>query len=97
MGTVIEAFRVEHEAAVRDFNRRLRAGGEREFEFPESAVPDWLPPTPGRTIYQQYFVAVDGKFLMDDVPGEECRTLRRLLEAYRKENAKPATAPARKD
>ena len=59
MGTVIEEYRPEHEPGVREFNRRLQAGGEREFEFPETAVPDWLPPAPGRTIYQQYFVAVD--------------------------------------
>ena len=61
MGTVIEEYRPEHEPGVREFNRRLRAAGEREFEFPESAVPDWLPPAPGRTIYQQYFVAVDSQ------------------------------------
>ena len=61
MPTVIEPYRGEHEESVRQFNRRLKAGGEREFAFPESAVPEWLPPAPGRTIYQQYFVAVDGQ------------------------------------
>jgi hypothetical protein len=31
----------------------------------------------------QFFVEVDGRFLMDDVPGEERNSLRRILEAYR--------------
>lgn len=61
MATVIEPYRGDHEESVRAFNRRLKAGGERKFAFPESATPDWLPPAPGRTIYQQYFVAVDGR------------------------------------
>jgi hypothetical protein len=34
---------------------------------------------------------------MDDVPSEERSRLRQLLAAYRKENAKPATSPARTD
>ena len=79
-----------------------------QYFFPENRVVAELAVGPrrlviwdlgeaGHQLTAQYFVAVDGKFLMDDVPGEERRTLRRLLEAYRKENAKPATAPARKD
>ena len=51
----------------------------------------------GRQLTAQYFVDVDGKFLMDDVPSEERRKLRRLLDAYRKDNAKPATSPTQKD
>jgi len=43
---------------VKDFNRRLKAGGLKEFEFPESEIPDWLPPADGRRIHQELFVAV---------------------------------------
>jgi hypothetical protein len=59
MAIVIEPYGTEHENAVRAFNRRLRDGGELDFEFPQAAVPHWLPPLPGRRIYQEYFVARD--------------------------------------
>ncbi|HEY6821706.1 MAG TPA: hypothetical protein VI321_06780 [Burkholderiales bacterium] len=51
----------------------------------------------GHRLSAQYFVAVDGRFLMDDVPSAERAKMRRLLELYRKENAKRATSPAQKD
>jgi len=51
----------------------------------------------GHQLTAQYFVAVDGKFLIDDVPSEERTRMRRLLELYRKENAKRPTSPAQKD
>ena len=59
MAIVIRPYGPEHEPAVRDFNRRLKAGGEREFQFPESATPEWLPRRDGRRIFQEFFVAVD--------------------------------------
>jgi hypothetical protein len=59
MAMVIEPYRDEHVAGVREFNRRLKAGGETEFAFPESAVPDWLPKQDGRRIFQEFFVALD--------------------------------------
>jgi hypothetical protein len=36
----------------------------------------------------QYYVEVEGKFLMDDVPSAERSRLRRVLEAYRSGKAK---------
>ena len=45
--------------AVVAFNARLAAGGA-PWRFPTSAVPTWLPRLPGREIYQQYFLALDG-------------------------------------
>ena len=41
----------------------------------------------------QYYVEVEGRFLMDDVPGEERAKLTRVLQAYRKS----ATPSRRKD
>jgi hypothetical protein len=59
MAIVITPYGSEHEPAVRDFNRRLRDGGETEFQFPESATPEWLPKRDGRRIFQEFFIAVD--------------------------------------
>jgi hypothetical protein len=49
-----------HVAAVRSFNRRL-AGGGVPFQFPESPVPSWLPRRAAAPLYQEIFVAVDGR------------------------------------
>ena len=49
----------EHVAAVRDFNRRLGAGGRTD-RFPESPVPEWLPRREGVPLHQEFYVAVDG-------------------------------------
>jgi hypothetical protein len=51
----------------------------------------------GHQLAGQYFLEVNGKFLMDDVPSDERTRLRRLLDWYRKDNAKPPTSPAQKD
>jgi len=37
----------------------------------------------GRQLSGQFYVEIDGRFLMDDVPGEARMRLRRVLEAYR--------------
>jgi hypothetical protein len=37
----------------------------------------------GHRLAGQYYVEVEGKFLMDDVPSEKRTQLRRVLEAYR--------------
>lgn len=37
----------------------------------------------GHRLTGQYYVEVEGKFLMDDVPGEARRELQRVLAAYR--------------
>jgi len=60
MAIVIQPYTGEHVRHVRDFNRRLRAGGELEFEFPEDSVPAWLPKKDDRRIFQELFVAVGG-------------------------------------
>jgi len=41
----------------------------------------------------QYYVEVDGRFLMDDVPGKERAALTRVLQSYRR----PATPSKRTD
>ncbi len=43
---------------VERFNARLRAGGARP-QFPAHHVPAWLPKVSGRTIFQEYHLAVD--------------------------------------
>jgi hypothetical protein len=58
MSITVVPFTEDREEAVRQFNRRLREGGA-ESQFPASHVPDWLPKTEGRTICQEYFLALD--------------------------------------
>ena len=61
MAIVIQPYTPELAPAVRALNTRLEAGGvAREFHFPESSVPEWLPKLPGRRIFQEYFLAVEG-------------------------------------
>lgn len=58
----IHAYTEDRIPAVREFNRRLAAGGvDSAFHFPESHVPLWLPPKDSRPVYQNYFLAVDGE------------------------------------
>lgn len=42
----------------------------------------------GNQLAGQYYVEVEGKFLMDDVPSRERSRLRRVLDAYRSGKAK---------
>lgn len=58
MDIVFTRFASEHSDAVRQFNARLLAGGMGS-QFPTSPVPEWLPPTPGSRLYQEYFVGLD--------------------------------------
>src|ERR1700745_4007629 len=61
MAIAIQPYTEDRIPSVKAFNRRLAAGGiAAEFHFPESHLPYWLPKTPGRRIYQEYYVAVDG-------------------------------------
>jgi hypothetical protein len=64
MAIRISPFLQEDEAAVREFNNRVR-GRESTFEFPETAMPEWLPPAPGRSTFQQRFLALEN----DEVHG----------------------------
>ncbi|MGD0757346.1 MAG: hypothetical protein ABR921_00465 [Candidatus Sulfotelmatobacter sp.] len=60
MPIVIQPYRAEHEAAVKEFNLRLKAGGaDPDLVFFRSAQPRWLPPMEGSDLYQEFFVALD--------------------------------------
>jgi hypothetical protein len=44
--------------AVKDFNRRLQAGGApADYVFSESHVPAWLPPGPVAPVYNEFYLA----------------------------------------
>jgi len=58
MSIAIVSYTAAHEAAVREFNARLRAKGA-TWAFPDSCVPQWLPRREGNTLYQEYFLAVE--------------------------------------
>jgi len=58
MSLQIEPFCENHSEAVVAFNQRLRHGGIR-FQFPEDPVPTWLPPLDSRSLYQEFFLAVE--------------------------------------
>lgn len=60
MPIVIQPYRAEHEAAVQEFNLRLKSGGaEPDLVFFRYAEPRWLPPIEGSELYQEFFVALD--------------------------------------
>lgn len=62
MAIAIQPYTPELVPAVKALNSRLGAGGvAREFHFPESSVPEWLPKLPGRRLFQEYFLAVEGE------------------------------------
>ena len=61
MAIVIQPYREEHEPAVREFNQRLQASVEDpDLVFFTYAHPRWLPPADGSSLYQEYFVALEG-------------------------------------
>jgi hypothetical protein len=61
MAIAIQPFTEDRVSAVKTFNERLAAGGiPSRFHFPDSDVPDWLPKENGSSIYQEYYLAVDG-------------------------------------
>ena len=58
----IQQYRPEHENAVREFNRRLQAGGaESNLVFYENAHPKWLPQNQNASLYNEFFLALDGE------------------------------------
>ena len=59
MSITIHPYADEHVEAVRQFNGRLRAGGEAAYQFPASPVPAWLPKVAGRKLFQELYLAVD--------------------------------------
>jgi hypothetical protein len=58
MAIRISPFLQKDEAEVREFNNRVR-GSDSAFEFPETAMPEWLPPAAGRAIFQERFLAIE--------------------------------------
>jgi hypothetical protein len=61
MAIVIQPYREEHQAAMQEFNRRLQAAGAGpDLVFYRSSQPHWLPKVEGGSIYNEYFIAVDG-------------------------------------
>jgi hypothetical protein len=60
MPIVIQPYRAEHEAAVQEFNLRLKAAGaDPDLVFFRSAQPRWLPHVEGSDLHQEFFVALD--------------------------------------
>jgi hypothetical protein len=60
----IQHYRPEHENAVREFNRRLQAAGaESNLVFYESAQPKWLPQGQNPSLYNEFFLALDGEIV----------------------------------
>ncbi len=60
----IVPYEEKHIEAVKRFNHRLKAGGS-PYQFPESHIPHWLPNIEKRSVYQQFFLALEG----DEVRG----------------------------
>lgn len=58
MATRITPYAQEHVEQMLQFNQRVRAGGMQS-QFPAQPTSDWLPPVPGRRIFQDYYVALD--------------------------------------
>src|SRR5437763_13274773 len=62
LAIVIETYEDRHEAAVDQFNQRHQvAGAQRDLVFYRWAKPRFLPKTEGTSLYNEFFVAVDGK------------------------------------
>jgi hypothetical protein len=60
MAITLQPYRPEHEAAVAEFNQRLRQNsGDNNLVFYRSSTPHWLPQSAGARVYNEYFVAVD--------------------------------------
>lgn len=56
----IQPYLEQHEPAVQDFNARVGAGvSDPNLVFFRHAVPRWLPKAEGRSVYNEYFVALD--------------------------------------
>ena len=60
MPLAIQPFDATHHEAVRDFNRRMAAGGS-TWRFPESPLPSWLARVPESPVFQEFFIATEGE------------------------------------
>jgi len=57
----IQPYLPEHEPAVAEFSQRLKtATNDPSLVFPRYAVPRWLPPRPGQSVWNEFFLAVEG-------------------------------------
>src|SRR5215469_8155123 len=56
----IEPYTSQWIGSVIEFNRRV-AAAKVPFAVPETPIPSWLPKVDGRTIYQEVFLAVEGR------------------------------------
>ncbi len=56
----VEPYDPSHIEAVRAFNQRLATGGVPD-QFPETPVPRWLPRVGNRSVYEEYFVAMEDR------------------------------------
>src|SRR5579863_2679472 len=62
MAIQIVPYAAENTSEVRDFNRRLQAGGAPpDYIFSETDIPLWLPATPGAPVYNEFFLALEGE------------------------------------
>ena len=61
MAIVIQSYRQEHEGAVKEFNQRLLSGGaDADLVFYERSEPRWLPASGNPTLFNEFFLALDG-------------------------------------
>src|SRR5262249_54322102 len=88
---------VGEEKFKRVFAEYQRSPVRAEIAIGERRVLIWDLAEPDNQVAGQFYVRVDGRFVMDDVPSIERRDLRRVLLAYRR-SASPSPNPsARKD
>lgn len=62
MALQLHVFDAARSEAVKAFNRRMVAGGS-TWQFPESAVPNWLARVEGSAVFQEFFVAADAELV----------------------------------
>jgi hypothetical protein len=61
LAIVIQPYRPEHEPAVQEFNRRLQqSSGDPDLVFSKTAIPRWLPPSGNNSVWNEFFVALEG-------------------------------------
>ncbi len=61
MAISIQPYRQEHEEAVAEFNRRLqRSSDDPDLVFSKTAIPRWLPPANDNSVWNEFFVALEG-------------------------------------
>lgn len=61
MAIVIQPYRPEHEAEVKEFNQRLLSrGADADLVFYETSQPRWLPASSNCTLFNAFFLALEG-------------------------------------